>query len=179
MRGRDAGRPRGRLPGLGGSVAFARLAAVLRGERVPPIQPLQEAPPSPALFTPPGDESDALAPVTGGEGGATGVRTRALPVMILAPGVATLQQLGKLSPKVHAPKLLQGNPAGAAKAACEWARRFPGRFYLEVQRAARPDDDALVAAIRRGTMARRFVPILGGSAFRNRGVQPLLDAVSV
>ena len=39
------------------------------------------------------------------------------------------------------------------------------------------DEEALVAAIRRGTIARRFVPVLGGSAFRNRGVQPLLDAV--
>jgi DNA polymerase-3 subunit alpha len=42
--------------------------------------------------------------------------------------------------------LLQGNSGGAAKAADEWADRFPGRFYLEIQRAGRPDDDALVAA---------------------------------
>jgi len=42
--------------------------------------------------------------------------------------------------------LLQGNAAGAARLARDWARRFPGRYYLEVQRAGRPDDDALVAA---------------------------------
>jgi len=42
--------------------------------------------------------------------------------------------------------LLQGNAAGAAKVARDWAARFPGRFYLEVQRAGRVDDDALVAA---------------------------------
>ena len=42
--------------------------------------------------------------------------------------------------------LLQGNVAGAGKAARDWAARFPGRYYLEVQRAGRPDDDALVAA---------------------------------
>ena len=42
--------------------------------------------------------------------------------------------------------LLQGNPPGAAKAARAWAELFPGRYYLEVQRAGRPDDDALVAA---------------------------------
>jgi elongation factor G len=33
------------------------------------------------------------------------------------------------------------------------------------------------AAIRAGTLAMRVVPVLCGSAFKNRGVQPLLDAV--
>jgi DNA polymerase-3 subunit alpha len=42
--------------------------------------------------------------------------------------------------------LLQGNARGAAKAARVWADLFPGRYYLEVQRAGRLDDDALVAA---------------------------------
>jgi DNA polymerase III subunit alpha len=42
--------------------------------------------------------------------------------------------------------LLQGNGPGAAKAAQAWAASFPGRYYLEVQRAGHPDDDALVAA---------------------------------
>jgi DNA polymerase-3 subunit alpha len=42
--------------------------------------------------------------------------------------------------------LLQGNAGGAQKAAREWAGRFPGRYYLEVQRAGHADDDALVAA---------------------------------
>jgi DNA polymerase-3 subunit alpha len=42
--------------------------------------------------------------------------------------------------------LAQGNLAGAVKAAREWSAWFPRRFYLEVQRAGFPDDDALVAA---------------------------------
>ncbi len=42
--------------------------------------------------------------------------------------------------------LLQGNAHGAAKAARAWAALFPGRYYLEVQRAGRVDDDALVDA---------------------------------
>jgi len=36
---------------------------------------------------------------------------------------------------------------------------------------------ALVAALRRGTLACKLVPVLAGSALRNKGVQPLLDAV--
>ncbi|MDQ0611213.1 elongation factor G [Variovorax sp. W1I1] len=37
--------------------------------------------------------------------------------------------------------------------------------------------EALRACIRKGVLAGAFVPVLAGSAFRNRGVEPLLDAV--
>ncbi len=42
--------------------------------------------------------------------------------------------------------LAQGNAAVARSAADAWKRRFPGRAYLEVQRAGHADDDALVDA---------------------------------
>src|ERR1700676_1737004 len=42
--------------------------------------------------------------------------------------------------------LMQGNASGAHRAACAWARLFPDRFYLEVQRAGRDEDGALTAA---------------------------------
>ena len=37
--------------------------------------------------------------------------------------------------------------------------------------------DELRAAIRKATLAGEVVPILNGTAFKNKGVQPLLDAV--
>jgi elongation factor G len=40
-----------------------------------------------------------------------------------------------------------------------------------------PDVETLIACIRRGTVSGAFVPVLCGSAFKNKGVQPLLDAV--
>jgi elongation factor G len=38
-------------------------------------------------------------------------------------------------------------------------------------------EDEIVGAIRRGTIDAKIVPVLCGTAFRNKGVQPLLDAV--
>ena len=40
-----------------------------------------------------------------------------------------------------------------------------------------PDEAKLKALIRQGTIGNAFVPVLCGSAFKNKGVQPLLDAV--
>jgi elongation factor G len=40
-----------------------------------------------------------------------------------------------------------------------------------------PTTDDLHAALRRGTLGGNCVPILNGSAFKNKGVQPMLDAV--
>jgi elongation factor G len=40
-----------------------------------------------------------------------------------------------------------------------------------------PDEETLIRCIRKGTIEFKFVPILTGSAFKNKGVQPLLDAV--
>ncbi|OIP82650.1 MAG: translation elongation factor G [Rhodobacterales bacterium CG2_30_65_12] len=40
-----------------------------------------------------------------------------------------------------------------------------------------PDVETLRKLIRKGTLSLSFVPVLGGSAFKNKGVQPLLNAV--
>ncbi len=40
-----------------------------------------------------------------------------------------------------------------------------------------PDEATLKRLIRKGTIESAFVPVLCGSAFKNKGVQPLLDAV--
>jgi len=40
-----------------------------------------------------------------------------------------------------------------------------------------PDEETLKRCIRKGTLDGAFVPVLCGSAFKNKGVQPLLDAV--
>jgi elongation factor G len=46
--------------------------------------------------------------------------------------------------------------------------------YLE---GKHPSEETLKALVRKGTIGNVFVPILCGSAFKNKGVQPMLDAV--
>jgi len=40
-----------------------------------------------------------------------------------------------------------------------------------------PTNEEIVEGLRKGTLANQIVPVLCGSAFRNKGIQPLLDAV--
>ena len=75
-------------------------------------------------------------------------------------------------------------PAEYADQAAEWREKLVEaavdqddaamEAYLE---GVEPEVDALRALLRKGTIAGAFVPVLCGSAFKNKGVQPLLDAV--
>jgi elongation factor G len=75
-------------------------------------------------------------------------------------------------------------PADLKEQAAEWRQKMID-IALEMDDAAleaylegnEPEDKTLTACIRKGTIAGKFVPVLCGSAFKNKGVQPLLDAV--
>ena len=54
-------------------------------------------------------------------------------------------------------------------------------FSDELMEAALEDrvtKDLLIEAVRRGTLTRELTPVFVGSAYKNKGVQPLLDAVT-
>ncbi len=59
------------------------------------------------------------------------------------------------------------------EAACEADERLMEKYLNGVT----PTVEEIVAGLRKGTIALKLVPILCGSAFKNKGVQPLLDAV--
>ena len=75
-------------------------------------------------------------------------------------------------------------PADHAEAAREWRDKLVEtisendeemmELYLE---GTEPDEKQLVAAIRRATIASAITPVMCGSAFKNKGVQPMLDGI--
>ncbi|WP_442914729.1 elongation factor G [Kribbella sp. CCNWLY201] len=76
-------------------------------------------------------------------------------------------------------------PASHTELAAEWRDKLIEtvaeaddeimELYLEGED---PTQEQLVAAIRRATLASKLTPVLTGTAFKNKGVQPLLDAVN-
>ncbi|MEL7219191.1 MAG: GTP-binding protein, partial [Pseudomonadota bacterium] len=75
-------------------------------------------------------------------------------------------------------------PADLADKAAEYREKLietvveqDDEVMMEYLEGEMPDVATLKRLIRKGTMARDFVPVLCGSAFKNKGVQPLLDAV--
>ncbi|MEV8639147.1 elongation factor G [Streptosporangium sp. NPDC051023] len=75
-------------------------------------------------------------------------------------------------------------PAEHAEAAREWRDKLVEtvaenddelmELFLE---GVEPTEEQLVAAIRRATLSSAINPVLTGTAFKNKGVQPLLDAI--
>jgi elongation factor G len=60
----------------------------------------------------------------------------------------------------------------------EWrAKLIETAVEMDDLEGEEPDEATLRALIRKGTLEIKFIPILCGSAFKNKGVQPLLNAV--
>jgi elongation factor G len=59
----------------------------------------------------------------------------------------------------------------------EMAVEMDDDAMMEYLEGNEPDEATLRKLIRKGTLSLTFFPVLGGSAFKNKGVQPLLNAV--
>jgi elongation factor G len=75
-------------------------------------------------------------------------------------------------------------PADMADQAAEWRVKLVEAAVEQDDAAmeayldgSEPDEATLKACIRKGTLGAAFVPVLNGTAFKNKGVQPLLDGV--
>jgi elongation factor G len=123
-------------------------------------------------------------------------RLNATPLVLQIPigleanhiGVVDLVQMRALTWRGETKKgedyAIEEIPADLAEQAAEWREKL-------LETLAEADDDIMIkyldgeelsveeikAAIRRATIAGKLNPVVGGSAFKNKGVQPMLDAV--
>ncbi len=122
-------------------------------------------------------------------------RTGARPVPVGIPIGAETELEGLVDLVTMEEWLWQGEDLGASwvKAPIRAALQDMANEWREkmIEAAVEQDDDAMEAylegnepdvptlrkLLRKGTLALDFVPVLGGSAFKNKGVQPLLNAV--
>jgi elongation factor G len=86
-------------------------------------------------------------------------------------------ELGAIVRETEIPPELAEAAAERRERLVEAAANFDDALMELVLTDVEPSPDQLRAALRKGTLSLDIVPVLCGSAFRNKGVQPLLDAV--
>ncbi len=87
------------------------------------------------------------------------------------------ENLGAEFEYVDIPAELADEAAAARKEMIELAVELDDAALETYLDGGEVTEATLKACIRKGTLAGAFVPVLTGSAFKNKGVQPLLDAV--
>ncbi|MBW2230876.1 MAG: elongation factor G [Deltaproteobacteria bacterium] len=87
------------------------------------------------------------------------------------------ESLGAKYREDEIPAQLQHDAAVARERVVEAAADFDDELMALYLEGEEPSLEELKRALRRGTLAMEVVPVLCGSAFKNKGVQPLLDAV--
>ena len=87
------------------------------------------------------------------------------------------EDLGAVYDRVEIPVELQDRANELRKVLIETAVETDDDAMEAYLEGNEPDEATLKACIRKGAISRIFVPVLCGSAFKNKGVQPLLDAV--
>ena len=87
------------------------------------------------------------------------------------------ETLGSEYEEVDIPADMQAEVQKAREALVERAVEMDDSVMEAYLEGTEPDVAALRGCIRKGCLAFSFVPVLCGSAFKNKGVQPLLDAI--
>lgn len=108
----------------------------------------------------------------GGEGTFEGVVD-----IVRLKAIRYLDELGKEFEEAEVPKELQRTAIQAREYLIEKVAEIDEHLmekYIEGQKIT-PDE--IKSGIRKGTVTNRLVPALCGAAFKNKGIQPLMDAV--
>ncbi|MDF1615706.1 elongation factor G [Desulfurivibrio dismutans] len=84
---------------------------------------------------------------------------------------------GEIIREAEIPDNLSEEVATKREALLDAASMFSDEL-MEAILEGEPNEEMIRAAIRKGTLARELTPVLVGSAYKNKGIQPLLDAVT-
>ncbi|MGH2628726.1 MAG: elongation factor G, partial [Anaerolineales bacterium] len=97
--------------------------------------------------------------------------------LIRMRSVVYLDDLGTRSDETEIPAALRDQAEQARVRLVEVAAEQDDVLLHKYLEGEPIEEAALRAALRQGTLSARIVPVLCGSSFRNKGVQPLLDAI--
>jgi elongation factor G len=86
-------------------------------------------------------------------------------------------ELGTEQEIVEIPEALAGAAAAAREHLLEEVSHYDDGLLELILEEAEIGEDRLKQAIRQATLSTKLTPVLCGSSFKNKGVQPLLDAV--
>ncbi len=87
------------------------------------------------------------------------------------------ETLGARFSYVEIPEELRAEAREARTRLIEAAVELDDEAMMAYLEGEEPDAETLIRCIRKGTIEGKLVPVLCGSAFKNKGVQPLLDAI--
>ncbi len=88
-----------------------------------------------------------------------------------------LDELGTISAETEIPEEMAADVRLHREKLLEALAELDEEFMMKYLEGEEPTPEEIKRLIRRETLACRFVPVLCGSSLRNKGVQPLLDAV--
>ena len=97
--------------------------------------------------------------------------------LIRMKSIIYLDDLGTRSDETDIPAALRDQAEDLRERLLEAAADLDDALAAKYLEGHEITEDELRATLRRGTIEARLVPVLCGSSFRNKGVQPLLDAV--
>jgi elongation factor G len=108
----------------------------------------------------------------GAEGGFQGVVD-----LVAMRAIIYKDELGKEQEEVDIPAHLAEAAAAAREHLLEEVSHYDDGLLELILEEAEVPEDRLKQAIRKATLSTKLTPVLCGSSFKNKGVQPLLDAV--
>ncbi len=97
--------------------------------------------------------------------------------LVSEKAILYVDDLGTRSEETEVPEELKGTVAEWREKLLEAVAEVDEELMVRYLDGEAISEDEIRAALRKGTLSFQIVPVLCGSAYRNKGVQPLLDAV--